>query len=271
MTGLTPGESMGEGWMRALHPEDKAGVVQWWQQCVRERKDCSQEFRLVTPQGEVHWVSCRAALIPPEPPAQDENGEPIEPSQDSGGYVGTMLDITEYKKVEEELRQAKAEADAAVKAKSEFLAKMSHEIRTPMNGVIGMANLLRDTPLSSQQREYADAIRRSAESLLLLINDVLDFSKSEAKKLIFETMDFDLQETIEGSLELLAESAQAKNIELAGFVLADVPTQLRGDPRRLRQIVVNLVSNAVKFTEYGEVVVSVSSREGNRDARGVAV
>ena len=257
MTGLTPGDSLGEGWMRALHPDDRAGVVQLWQQCVRERKEYSQEFRLVTPQGEVHWVSCRAALIPAEPPAKDENGDPIE-SEETGGYVGTMRDITEYKRVEEELRQAKAEADAAVKAKSEFLAKMSHEIRTPMNGVIGMVNLLLDTPLGTQQREYADAIRRSAESLLLLINDVLDFSKSEARKLIFETIDFDLQETIEGSLELLAETAQAKNLELAGFVLADVPTQLRGDPGRLRQIFVNLVSNAVKFTEYGEVVVSVS-------------
>ena len=259
MSGLTPTDSMGEGWIRALHPEDKAAVVQLWQQCVREKKEYSQEFRLVTPQGEVHWVSCRAALIPNEEPSVDENGDPMESSEESGGYVGTMRDITEYKKVEEELRQAKAEADAAVKAKSEFLAKMSHEIRTPMNGVIGMVNLLRDTPLGSQQREYADAIRRSAESLLLLINDVLDFSKSEAKKLIFETIDFDLQETIEGALELLAETAQAKNIELAGFVLADVPTQLRGDPGRLRQIFVNLVSNAVKFTEYGEVVVSVSS------------
>jgi CheY-like chemotaxis protein/HPt (histidine-containing phosphotransfer) domain-containing protein len=197
-------------------------------------------------------------MIPPEAPANADEDEAMEPKPNSGGYVGTMLDITEYKKVEDELRKAKTEADAAVKAKGEFLATMSHEIRTPMNGVIGMANLLHDTPLSSQQREYTDAIRRSAESLLLLINDVLDFSKSEAKKLIFETMDFDLQETIEGSLELLAESAQAKNIELAGFVLADVPTRLRGDPRRLRQIVVNLVSNAVKFTDYGEVVVSVS-------------
>jgi CheY-like chemotaxis protein len=113
--------------------------------------------------------------------------------------------------------------------------------------------------MTSQQREYTDTIRRSAESLLLLINDVLDFSKVEARRLIFETIDFNLQETIEGSLELLAETAQAKNIELAGFVLADVPTQLRGDPGRLRQVFVNLVSNAVKFTEYGEVVVSVAN------------
>jgi len=258
MTGLTLGESMGEGWMRALHPEDKPGVVQLWQQCVRERKEYSQEFRLVTPQNQVHWVSCRAALMPAEAPARDENGDPVETGE-TGGYVGTMRDITEYKEVEEALRHAKAEADAAVKAKSEFLAKMSHEIRTPMNGVIGMVHLLLDTPLGSQQREYAEAIRRSAESLLLLINDVLDFSKSEAKKLIFQTIDFDLQETIEGALELLAERAQAKNLELAGFVLADVPTQLRGDPGRLRQIFVNLVSNAVKFTDYGEVVVSVSN------------
>ena len=249
MTGLAPAESLGQGWTRGLHPQDKEKILDQWGQAVRERKEFSQEFRLVTPAGEVRWVSCRTAPIQYEP---GDSGE-------SGGYAGSIKDVSRYKEVEEALRRAKSDAEAAVKAKGEFLAKMSHEIRTPMNGVIGMTSLLMDTEMTSQQREYTDTIRRSAESLLLLINDVLDFSKVEARKLIFETIDFNLQETIEGSLELLAETAQAKNIELAGFVLADVPTQLRGDPGRLRQVFVNLVSNAVKFTEYGEVVVSVAN------------
>jgi PAS domain S-box-containing protein len=249
MTGLTPAESLGHGWTRGLHPQDKENILEQWGQAVRERKGFSQEFRLLTPAGEILWVSCRTAPIQYEP--GDSGG--------SGGYAGSIKDVSRYKEAEEALRRAKSEAEAAVKAKGEFLAKMSHEIRTPMNGVIGMTSLLADTEMTSQQREYTETIRRSAESLLLLINDVLDFSKVEARKLIFEIIDFNLQETIEGSLELLAETAQAKNIELAGFVLADVPTQLRGDPGRLRQVFVNLVSNAVKFTEYGEVVVSVAN------------
>jgi PAS domain S-box-containing protein len=249
MTGQGCSESLGAGWNNAIHPEDKDAVLAHWARAVSERGEFSQEFRLVTPAGDVRWVSCRTAPIQYE---ASEGGE-------SGGYVGTLKDVSQYKAVEEELRRAKTDAEAAVRAKGEFLAKMSHEIRTPMNGVIGMTNLLMDTEMTSQQQEYTETIRRSAESLLLLINDVLDFSKVEARKLIFETIDFNLQETIEGSLELLAETAQAKNIELAGFVLADVPTQLRGDPGRLRQVFVNLVSNAVKFTECGEVVVSVAN------------
>lgn len=249
MAGLSNEESLGVGWTRAIHEEDKKRVMEEWSRCLFDRREFSQEFRLVSRNGETRWVSCHTALV------HYEVGE----NSESGGYAGTFQDVSQYKTVEEELRRAKTDAEAAVKAKGEFLAKMSHEIRTPMNGVIGMTNLLMDTEMTSQQREYAETIRRSAESLLLLINDVLDFSKVEAKRLIFETIDFNLQETIEGSLELLAETAQAKNIELAGFVLADVPTHLRGDPGRLRQVFVNLVSNAVKFTECGEVIVSVAN------------
>jgi PAS domain S-box-containing protein len=248
MTGLAFNDCLRDGWSKAIHAEDKARIMEQWAESLRDHKAFSQDFRLVSPTGDVRWVSCRTALI------QYETGE----NKERSGYVGTVQDVTKYKVVEEELRGAKTDAEAAVKAKSEFLAKMSHEIRTPMNGVIGMTNLLMDTEMTSQQRDYAETIRRSADSLLLLINDVLDFSKVEAKKLIFEIIDFNLQETIEGSLELLAETASARNIELAGFVMADVPVRLRGDPGRLRQVFVNLVSNAVKFTEYGEVVVSVA-------------
>jgi two-component system, sensor histidine kinase and response regulator len=251
MTGLTQNQSLGDGWIVALHPEDRESVVNRWQECVKDRKEYSQEFRLLGTNGQEHWVSCRAAVIHAGPGEPDQGGE-------INGFVGTIRDITEYKKGEEDLLKAKADADAGAKSKSEFLAKMSHEIRTPMNGVIGMTNLLLDTPLQLQQREYAEAIRRSAESLLLLINDVLDFSKVEARRLIFETLDFDLQEVIEGALELVAESAQAKNLELAGSVMPNVPTRLRGDGGRLRQVFVNLVNNAVKFTDVGEVIVSVS-------------
>jgi len=208
----------------------------------------NQTEKLTIPDGTIAWG------LSSKIPVRNDAGEII-------GTLGVTKDITHLKETEIELGRARDAALESSRIKSEFLANMSHEIRTPMNGVIGMTGLLLDTDLTPTQREFAETIRNSADSLLTIINDILDFSKIEAGKLSFETIDFDLVETVEGALDMFAERARFKGIELACEIPPEIPTALRGDPGRMRQVITNLLGNGIKFTDKGEVVVRLAKEK----------
>lgn len=231
-----------------IHPDDRAREVAEENAATKEARRFLLEYRLVRADGSVLW--CRDLATP----LQHEPGStPV--------LLGVIFDISEARGLVEQLRVAKEQAEAANRAKSDFLATMSHEIRTPMNAVVGMAHLLQTSQLEPEQRDFVETLNTSAAALLEILNDILDFSKIESEKMELAVERFDLRRLVEGAVDLLAPRAQAKGIELSAVIASTLPKWLRGDEGRLRQVLVNLLSNGIKFTEAGDVVVRVEPVE----------
>ena len=265
-----------EEFSNAVHPDDRALLKRSVKKCVATGGPYDVEFRIVWPDGSIHWIASKGGLF------CNAAGEPVR-------MAGVNIDVTDRKlaeleilklnedlekRVEErtaELARAKEIAENAAKAKGDFLANMSHEIRTPMNGVIGMTELLLDTELNDLQRDYAGTIHSSGEALLTVINDILDLSKIEAGKMTIALASFDLRSLMEEVADLLAPSAHRKRLQITGRVEPKIARRVIGDPVRVRQILTNLVSNAVKFTDSGEVRINAEFAQRDKSESTIRI
>ena len=245
ITGIDSAEAVGRDWETIIASEHVAGSIRELPDRPVYRNETCLRFEIRRPGKDVRMVLVTSKSIP------DGHGG-------VAGSVGTLADVTAEVEAEEIMADARDKATEASRLKSDFLANVSHEIRTPMNGVIGMTDLLIETDLDSRQRDYAQTVRNSGEALLTIINDVLDFSKIEAGQLTIEDIPFDLRTCVDDVVHLLVRAAQTKEVELISVVEGSVPTVVGGDPGRVRQVLTNLIGNAIKFTGSGEVVIRAS-------------
>ena len=242
ITGLHPDEAAGKPWDTILDPHDRAGHPPAPAEDTPHAAELCHRFEIESEAGP------NRVLLVTSNPIPDSDGE-------VAGWVGTLADVTAEAGAEAAMSDARDEANEGSRLKSDFLANMSHEIRTPMNGIIGMTDLLLETDLDVFQRDYAQTVRNSGEALLAIINDILDFSKVEAGKLDLEHIEFSLRSSIGDVVNLLARAAHEKGLELSGIVEDSVPAVVTGDPGRVRQVLTNLLGNAIKFTQSGHIML----------------
>jgi PAS domain S-box-containing protein len=251
--GYTTEELTDHPFLDFVHPEDQGATLDEMEKLTAgSHSTIAFENRYRSKDGAYRWLSWNAA-----------------PFTSDQLIYATARDTTERRRLEEQLHRLREAAEAASAAKSEFLARMSHEIRTPMNAIIGMADLLWDSPLEPEQREYVRIFRRAGNNLLDLINDILDLSKIESGSIELAKIEFDLSDVVQRSVEIAAVRAHEKGLELVSHIASDVPLDLVGDPGRVRQVLINLLGNAVKFTERGEVLLQIERDPQSAAAGGL--